>query len=143
MRSAPLRLGALLAAAALATACTNDTTAPTDAAPQNNGISARGGSSSGGGRTSTGGGTKVSTGNTYTGIVDSARIVNVGVYYPSYQDVWYSGSHAFVGSTTIKIRSSSDVPLMAGACAQFTYVPSAGIESTSDIKVLSADRCGI
>ena len=137
MRSAPLRLGMLLAVASLATACNTDTTSPEAGAPLN-GVSARGGSRTGGG----GGGGSVS-GTVFTGIVDSSRIVNIGGYYPSYQDVWYSGSHAFRATAAIKIRSSSDVPLGAGACAEFTYIVSGGAEYTSDIRVLSADKCGV
>lgn len=137
MRTTKIRLGAAAAAIALLAACSNDaSTSP--AAQDNNGISARGGSSTGGG--GGGGGGSVS-GSVYTGIVDSVKLVNVGVYYPSYQDAYFSGGHSFRATTTTKIHSSSDVPLSAGACAQFQYTVSAGAEYTSDIKVLLADKC--
>jgi hypothetical protein len=135
MRSAPLRLGMLLAGAALATACNTDTTSPEAGAPLN-GISARGGSRPGGDGDSV-------SGTVLTGIVDSSRIVSIGVYCPSYQDVRNSGSHAFRATAAIKIRSSSDVPLGAGACAEFTDSVSGGAEYTNDCRVLSADKCGV
>jgi hypothetical protein len=132
MRSVSLRFSALAGVAILFAACASDVTSPV---AQNNGVSARG--SSGGG-----GGGSVS-GAVFTGIVDSTRIENVGVYYPSYQDVWYSGSHAFRATGLTKIHSSSDTPLQAGACAQFQYSASGAAEYTSDIKVLTADKCGV
>jgi hypothetical protein len=132
MHTARLRLGLIAAVATLFAACANDVTSPV---AQNDAVSARGSSLGGGG-----GGV---SGSSYTGKVDSTRIVNVGVYYPSYQDVWYTGSHAFRATTATKIHSSSDVPLQAGTCAQFQFSVSGAAEYTSDIKVLTADKCGV
>lgn len=138
MRTMNIRLGAAAAAIAFLAACSNDaSTSP--AVQANNGISARGGSSTGGG----GGGGGSTSGSVYTGVLDSVALVNVGVYYPSYQDVYYTGSHSFRATTTTKIHSSSDLPLQAGACAQFQYTLSGGFEYTSDIKVLTVDKCGV
>lgn len=139
MRSAHLRLGAAAAVISLLAACSNDVTSPSSAPI--NGISARGGSSTGGGGGGGGGGS--TTGSQFTGVVDSTKNVDVGTYYPSIQTVWYSGSHAFRANSLTKIRSSSDLPLLAGACAAFTYSTVGTIETVSDVKVLTVDKCAI
>lgn len=144
---------ALLTAASLLTACSQDSsvTQPTLTAAFQGGSATGGGGGGGGGAGggSVGGGgnstpTPVTAGPpvapTYVARINAIGVVPAGLYYGTPSD-WTVGGYVFKSAYLSSFKPVNG-PIVVGACVSVTFVESEGVYWMSELKTLQSGKCG-